>query len=813
MAGAGFYWFKEFSCGARRVRNFAFALLLFGLLFGIHNAFAQSIAVTGKVLDESGAAVAHAQVTLKNSQSGLTQHATTDDAGAYAFAFASAGGYTLIIEAPGFARYEQTSIAVQPSQELHFDVKLTLAVVSQSITVHVDELNLDQVPSVAKVPTKLEDIPASIQVIDVDVVDAQGGVALKDAIRNSSGIARGGSDSFGFNDRFFIRGMDARIYNDGFSDGDQRNGIPHSLNGVERVEILEGPGSSLFGSGPPGGTINVVHFAPSSALNYGGSFETGSFGLISGNGFVTGPTSIQGLNYRIDGLAQHEDGFRSLKSADYELRPELKWEFSHHTFTFAVDARDLQATPDPAGLIYVNGTPITAVSLETKYSTPFSYGDQALLRTTATDDWTVNSYLTITNRFSYMYRNLSIQRNGDSGTVTGIVFSGRQLRNQHDTVDDFDYEFEPMWRFRTGKIRHTLLTGFEAQRQSLLSNRATADLPNITNIFDPVIPETSAANLTFLRDATHSGFLDRLDATYLGLYAADQIQVTPRFNVRLTAREDWWDTQLTPELFVPGRIFQGSELIEPGGNYGRIDTPFSWSTGATYRILAGVTPFFGVAHSNLATFSSESTQTGVHQPESGLEYEAGIKVGALHDRAMFTIAAFDVTRNNVFTLVGDTPVFNDQKTRGAEANFQLALHAKWKLLANATVQNAVLTDNPSNSAATGKHPVGVPGYIFNLWSAYDFRIAGRSGFSVGGGVTYRDKLYGDILNTKSVPAYTTLDAVFSYGAERWSASLGMRNITNTTYFVAANGAGGFVGEPRNIFVQLKRTFGSSGGNR
>ena len=373
-------------------------------------------------------------------------------------------------------------------------------------------------------------------------------------------------------------------------------------------------------------------------------------------------------------------------------------------------------------------------------------------------------------------------------------------------------KIEPIWRFRTGRFRHTLLTGFEAQRQTLLSNRATADLPNITDIFHPVIPETSVASLTFLRDAKHSGFLDNLGATYLGVYGADQIDVTQRLKVRLTAREDRWNTQLNPELFVPGRIFLGTQLIEPGGNSGRIDTPFSWSAGATYRIVPGVTPFFGVSHSNLATFSSESTQNGVHDPESGLSYEAGIKIAAPHDRAMLTLAAFDVTRNNVFTLVGDTPVFNDQKTRGAEANFQMTVRRTWRLLANVTAQNAVLTDNPSNPAAAGKHPVGVPRYIFNLWSTYDFRIAGRTGFSAGGGVTYRAKLFGDILNTKSVPAFTTLDAVFSYGAERWSASFGMRNITNTTYFVAANGGGGFVGEPRNVFFQMKRTFGSFGGN-
>jgi iron complex outermembrane recepter protein len=226
--------------------------------------------------------------------------------------------------------------------------------------------------------------------------------------------------------------------------------------------------------------------------------------------------------------------------------------------------------------------------------------------------------------------------------------------------------------------------------------------------------------------------------------------------VRLTGRQDRWNTQLTPEVFVPGRIFQGDQLFEPGMTYGQIDTPFSWSAGAVYRILPGVSPFFGVAHSNLATFSSESTQNGVHQPESGLQYEAGVKIAAFDNRAALTVAGFDILRNNVFTLVGDTPVFNDQRTRGFEANFQTIAWSRWSIVANVTAQNAVLTDNPSNPATTGKHPVGVPENIFNLWTAYNFRARRIKRFRIGGGVTYRNKLFGDVVNTKSVPSFTAL---------------------------------------------------------
>ena len=138
----------------------------------------------------------------------------------------------------------------------------------QPVAVVIAE-TLEQAPTVGKTGTILEDIPQSISVISHELSDLQGDLELRDTVRNASGVIQGGTDGFGFADRFQIRGLEARIYNDGFSDGDERNGIPHSLNGVERVEVLEGPGSSLFGSGPPGGTINLVHYTPSPGTGAG----------------------------------------------------------------------------------------------------------------------------------------------------------------------------------------------------------------------------------------------------------------------------------------------------------------------------------------------------------------------------------------------------------------------------------------------------------------------------------------------------------------------------------------------------------------
>jgi iron complex outermembrane receptor protein len=229
----------------------------------------------------------------------------------------------------------------------------------------------------------------------------------------------------------------------------------------------------------------------------------------------------------------------------------------------------------------------------------------------------------------------------------------------------------------------------------------------------------------------------------------------------------------------------------------------SWNAGLLYKLLDGVTPYFGVSKSHLVVFSSESTQTGLAPVESGLQYEAGLKIAALHDRVVLTGAWFDTKREHVFQLVGDTPVFNNQRTRGGEADLDIQATSRWHLSANATMQSAVITDNPGNVAANGKHPQGVPARIAHLWTTYRLTGNAEGGFSIGGGVEYRSRMWGNITNTTQVPGYVTEEAILSYSQPSWALSAGVRNLTDKTWFAAANGAGALLGDPRTIFVSAK----------
>jgi iron complex outermembrane recepter protein len=717
------------------------------------------------------------------------------------------GTYTLTLEANNFTRYENTNVTVA-AQDVTVNVKLQLSSVSQSVTVRDDHESLREVSTLDKTGTKLEDLPASIQIISKELLTEQGATMLRQGVTNASGVNYGGQDSKGFYDHFLIRGLNATIYSDGFTDGDQLGGISHSLNGIERVEILEGPGSALFGSGAPGGTISLVHYTPSSDPYYGVSLQGGSFGTVSNNDYATGPTGIAGLNYRIDGTFSHSDGFRDLSSHDYEVRPSLQWQLPRHVIDFAVDARHIHETPDSYGLIYFNGSPIKNVPITSKYSTPFASANQPFIRPTLTDTWIVGDSLTISNRFSYLHRDLDALGNGDSTStkVSGGEVVGRQLRQQDDTDNTYDYQFEPVWKFSTGTIRHTLLTGFEYLRQTLATSRTTADLPNIPDAFHPVPPETSTAALTFLCDAKHSCDNDRLLANYYSVYATDQVDVTNRLKLRAGVRGDWFNTSLTPQITVPGRFGTDGQPLLAGVPDRRRDAPVSWNAGVLYKIAPTVIPYFGASTSHLANFNSENTQNGVGAPESALQYEAGIKFPLFHNRIALNTAAFHVARNNVATLVTinslETIVFDSQRTRGFEASFDGKATEQWHILANVTTQDAVITDNPQGVTSVGNHPQGAPANMANLWSTYDFSMGGIRGFKVGAGLNYMAKTYSDITNANFIPSFVIGDAAFSFERAAWGFRLNVDNFTDRRYFVAANAAGAYVGNPASVYGQV-----------
>ena len=503
------------------------------------------------------------------------------------------------------------------------------------------------------------------------VVTEQGGTLLRDAIWNASGINSGGQDLLGYFDHFLIRGLNAQIFTDRFNDGDQLGGLVHSLNGVKQIEILEGPGSALFGSGAPGGTINIVHYDPSPVFHWGTSTQVNSFGGVTNNEYVTGPTSITGLNYRIDATVTGGGAFRDLNSKDYEIRPEFQWHVNDHTFTFALDARHIEQTPDSYGLIYFGGQPITGVPNTAKYSTPFAFAKQDVVRPTFTDQWDVSDLLTINNRFSYTHREIDAMRNNDSMTAINgasgahlrpvlMALVGRQLRFQNDSDNFFDYQFEPVWKFYTGGIHHTLLTGFEYQHQDMDTFRVTADLAEYHEYF------CAGTRRKCRRAASASSCATRSIPATITIWS-------PNYYGRLCHRPDG-----------PDRQMEAAHRRASGLVHTELDplvTVLNTTTGATrqltkwrsdrrrrpevterqaaeleHRHALSCHRLDGAVYWRVPKLSGQfqlgkQSTNGIGAPESARQYEAGVRFTFLNERIVLNTAVFNMSRDNVATLV------------------------------------------------------------------------------------------------------------------------------------------------------------------
>jgi iron complex outermembrane receptor protein len=684
-----------------------------------------------------------------------------------------------------------------------------------------------------KTGTPIGDVPRSIQIVPHELFERQGATMVGEALRDVSGVGLGGQFAFGFYDRFFIRGLDANFLSDGLPDStSDLTGIPHSLTGVERIEVLKGPGSALYGSSQPGGTINIVHFLPSNIPSASISERFSSFGTTTTDVAASGPTTLANLDWRVDGRFENSNGFRGQHDQIAEFLPTVRWQPPAHDMVVRFELRHLDLTPDAAGIPFSppkgTGLPL-AVPTGFTYYTPFARGDQDIARLFGSDAWTVNNVLTVNTRASFTNRTVDILRNA-GGTVSllganyGLI--NRQLRGQNDDIDDLIFQIEPTWRFMTGSVGHVLLTGAEARKIDVDSSRQTADLPNISNIFAPVVPEQSLAGLTFKCDAGHSCYNDNLWARYYGLYAIDQIDMTEAWKVRVSARQNWFTTAgeaVTASPVNPGNVYPCATIATgcpfvPGVPVTRTDAPFSWDAGTVYYLRPELSVFAGYANSYYPIFNTEEPQSVAQAPEHGTQYEAGIRY-QWTSRLTVTTAVFQGTRQNVFVLNTvpnpsgpgniDQAAFFDYTVKGWEVDLTATPNETWIINANLTLQNPKITNYPQTPADVGNFVPSVPSVLANAWITYAFAMPPDIGPQWGPlkasiGTRYRNVEYADAGQTRIVPGVPLFDAGLEQTVSNVTWRLGVNNIFDRAYYVYAAGTGGgaFPGPGRTAYARV-----------
>ncbi|SFR87529.1 TonB-dependent receptor [Sphingomonas jatrophae] len=682
-------------------------------------------------------------------------------------------------------------------------------------------------PLVGKTGTPLADLPRSVQLVPRELIDQQGGVLLRDALRNVSGLAEGGNYAFGFYDRFTARGLNLSFLTDGLPDTtSDLGGYIHSLNGVERVEVLKGPGSALFGAAQPGGSINLVRYRPGDTLSGAISTQYGSFDTTTTNASINVPLSST-VSARVDGEFLDSDGYRGLHNQTAEVYGSLGFRPAGHDILLRLEYHDLEATPDAIGLPFSppagSGLP-AAVDKENRYYTPFAFADQRIKRAFLSDAWAVNDSLVVNLRTAYTDRDVDLARNaGGRLTAIGTSFglTGRQLRAQTDEIHDFVVQAEPTWQFDAGSMPVRLLVGGELRRIDATTRRATADLPNITNIFAPVTPETTLGSLTFLCNATHSCNDAKLEARFYGVYGIGQIGLTDRLKLRLSARQDWFKTSAEGRSAIPRN--PGSEHVcsppqattcafVPGDPVVRKDDRFSWDVGVVYQLADAFSLFGGYSSSNYPIFNTEEPQSVGQVPEKGTQVEAGVRVTP-GDWLAFSSAVYRTTRKNVFTILAvpdpagtgnlSTAQVYSYRTKGWENDLTLRPLPAWTLTGNFTLQDPELTDYPQTPALVGNRVPSVPKRIANVWTTYAIALPGDGDrIELSGGARYRSAYWGDAAQTRKLPGATQVDAAAALIVDRFTVRAGVQNIFDKTNYryAAGVGSGAVPGPGRTFFV-------------
>ncbi|MBI1892351.1 MAG: TonB-dependent receptor [Burkholderiales bacterium] len=661
----------------------------------------------------------------------------------------------------------------------------------------------DVVITGSKTDTQLKDLPASVVVVPSQLLRDQGVIDMNRALENASGVQPLMAGGYGFANNYTVRGQAMRFLRDGYPDGTSQNGYWHTMYDVDRIEVLKGPGSALYGSGQAGGTVNVVTKQPRRGFGAEIGILGGSFGAWGLYGDVWGGIG-ENLSARLIADAERSDGFRGLSRDLKEVSPSFAWSIdADKTLTVDFDYRDLKVKPDNYGIVFNFQQQLPNVSRDSRYYSPMNFSDQKIRRTTVSHDWRISPDLTMRTALVNDQRDLSMLRNGggNAGNAAGAM-TGRQARSQ---VDDARYTMlqnELVWKLTGGGINHTVLAGVEYNTTDVSTVRVGYNLPNITNINSPIVPETS---LTGLTPVASQGFNRTITSNAWALYAQDQMDIGEQFKVRAGLRAD--------RMHADDVGTQGSPTVR---TISVRDTLTSGSLGAVWQPNRDLSLYAGYSKGAFLNLSTEPAAIST-QPESSSQKEFGVKANFLDGKADANIAIFETRRDNYFiTLPGALSPTQDgkERTRGIEFDVSLRPITGLSLLANLVLQNPEVVSNSNATNAilgitrsiAGTMPTGVSKRSARLWGTYEFQDAAWKGWGMGLGATYKGESYADALNLYQIPGYTIFDAALFYRTKKWEASLNLKNLTDRTYYVNPTFAGALPGDPRSVMLTLRYRF-------
>ncbi|MEM1254638.1 MAG: TonB-dependent receptor [Cyanobacteria bacterium P01_H01_bin.21] len=628
------------------------------------------------------------------------------------------------------------------------------------------------------VPSILEN-PQSIQVIPRQILDDQQVLELDEALRNIGGASVGSTEGRGF--QVNLRGFEGvPVLRDGFrlyspnGNGDAAGQNFPEIANIERIEVLRGPASALFGQIDPGGAVNVVTKKPLETPFAEVALQVGSDGLLRPRVDVSGPLNeSEDLLYRLNAVYLSEDGFRDFDQEieRFFVSPSLTWKISDRTdLNLQLEYLD-DRRPLDTGLVAF-GDGLTDIpqdrvlgELDDEISSDyFSVG--YTLEHRFSDNWQLRNAFRYIRNDDDIRAALSFPFIGGLDETTGTL--NRVFGEQKVSNTTYALQTNTVGEFSTGPIDHRLLLGLDLARYELKSESFTDFSLRIPiNIFDPVYGAVARPERS---DEILSG--DSIDTDSLRIYVQDQMQITD--DLSLVAGISYETTEQTTTDLIDETE---SELNEDA---------FTPLIGLVYQPLENLSLYANYSQSFLPN-SAVTISGNSLEPEEGEGFEVGVKTELLDQRLLATLAYFNLTKQNVATADPTNPRFSvatgEQQSEGIELDIIGEILPGWNIIGSYAYIDAKVTED--NRVEPGNRLPGVPEHSASIWSTYKIQSGDLAGLGFGLGFNWVNERQGDLDNSFGLDSYFLTNAAISYERENWQFALNFKNLFDVDYITGA----------------------------
>lgn len=678
----------------------------------------------------------------------------------------------------------------------------------------------------SKSDTPLREIPQSVSVVGAQQIRDQGAQTYQEALRYVPGVI---ADGYGFDSRAdssFVRGTEAAEFLDGLKRTFNYYVYTYKIDPyfMERIEVLRGPPSVLYGQAPVGGIVNSVSKRPQEEDYREVTVEYGSFDWMTVKTDMTGKLTEDGKwTYRLVGALRDADTQVDYVPNDHmALSPSITYKPVAGTSITLLghfqndDSGSTQQFlphvgtrfPGPSGIIpfdrFVGEPGFDRYDTDVKSGSLFvdhKFDETFRLRSNVRYTDVHNVYDTYYPAFFYGQELVDPYfpySDPQMETMRRAKGEGIADTSQWNTDTNLEAKFD------TGAIRHKVVGGVDFSHFTSSQRSGEAISLNPFNVYDPVygqpetlgIPQYDVNGYIVGYDIVSSipiQFVDHQTINQTGVYVQDQIKLGNWIAV-LGARHDWLHQDSTTDNPYEG----SSDAVD------QRNEATTYRAGLMYEFSFGLTPYVSYAQSFVPVIGRKEGG-GAFDPQEGEMYEVGFKYQPPGTSFMLNGAVYDITESNRLAS-GPNPLFSIQSgevsIRGFEIEAVGNVTEHLKIVGGYSFTDAEYTGGDQK----GFRVESVPEHMASLWAMYSFDEPVLKGWSVGAGVRYIGSSW-DGYDELKTPPVGLVDAMIAYDAGQWRWSLNGTNLEDKEYLSTCLARGDcFRGNRRAVTTALTYRF-------